>query len=89
MDQRYQSQGLNTEVELIALHQTVVLIPHIPSQYFPRIRGTLTDIFIIITRREAEVHMDGSFLVRLTYEDEITYNIVAAAEKVLGEWATN
>ncbi|XP_071525071.1 guanylate cyclase soluble subunit beta-1 isoform X2 [Panulirus ornatus] len=28
--------------------------------------------------------MEGSFLVRLTYEDEITYNIVAAAERVLG-----
>ncbi|KAK8721333.1 hypothetical protein OTU49_012831, partial [Cherax quadricarinatus] len=35
-------------------------------------------------KREAEVHMEGSFLVRLTYEDEITYNIVGAAEKVLG-----
>ncbi|XP_063866036.1 guanylate cyclase soluble subunit beta-1-like isoform X1 [Scylla paramamosain] len=35
-------------------------------------------------KREAEVHMDGSFLVRLTYEDEITYNIVGAAERVLG-----
>ncbi|XP_042208021.1 guanylate cyclase soluble subunit beta-1-like isoform X3 [Homarus americanus] len=35
-------------------------------------------------KREAEVHMEGSFLVRLTYEDEITYNIVAAAERVLG-----
>ncbi|XP_037794163.1 guanylate cyclase soluble subunit beta-1-like [Penaeus monodon] len=35
-------------------------------------------------KREAEVHMDGSFLVRLTYDDEITYNVVAAAERVLG-----
>ncbi|XP_066954656.1 guanylate cyclase soluble subunit beta-1 isoform X1 [Macrobrachium rosenbergii] len=35
-------------------------------------------------KREADVHMDGSFLVRLIYEDEITYNIVGAAEKVLG-----
>lgn len=34
-------------------------------------------------KKEAEIEMDGQFLVRLIYEDEMTYNIVAAAEKVL------
>ncbi|CAG7821178.1 unnamed protein product [Allacma fusca] len=34
-------------------------------------------------KKEAEVVMDGQFLVRQIYEDEITYNIVGAAEKVL------
>lgn len=29
--------------------------------------------------------MDGQFLVRQIYEDEITYNIVGAAEKVLSK----
>ncbi|XP_076028259.1 guanylate cyclase soluble subunit beta-1-like [Oratosquilla oratoria] len=38
---------------------------------------------------EAEVRMEGSFLVRLLYEDHITYSIVAAAEKVLGVEANN
>ncbi|CAL4065150.1 unnamed protein product [Meganyctiphanes norvegica] len=33
---------------------------------------------------EAQVQQEGSFLVRIIYEDEITYNIVAAAEKLLG-----
>ena len=27
--------------------------------------------------------MEGSFLVRLIYDDEITYNLIEAAEKVL------
>lgn len=34
-------------------------------------------------RKEAEVEMEGSFLVRLIYDDEITYNLIEAAEKVL------
>ncbi|ODN06498.1 Guanylate cyclase soluble subunit beta-1 [Orchesella cincta] len=34
-------------------------------------------------KKEADVIMDGQFLVRQIYEDEITYNIVGAAEKVL------
>lgn len=29
--------------------------------------------------------MEGSFLVRLTYDDEITYKLVGSAEKVLSE----
>jgi len=29
--------------------------------------------------------MEGQFLVRQIYEDELTYNIVGAAEKVLSE----
>ncbi|CAG2164308.1 unnamed protein product, partial [Oppiella nova] len=33
--------------------------------------------------KEAEVEMEGSFLVRLIYDDEITYNLVEAAERVL------
>jgi hypothetical protein len=42
-------------------------------------------LWFVICRREAEVMMDGHFLVRQIYEDEITYNIVGAAEKVLSE----
>ncbi len=30
--------------------------------------------------------MDGSFLVRLVYDDDITYNIVEAAERVLSKF---
>ena len=36
-------------------------------------------------RKEAEYQMDGSFLIRIIYEDSISYNIIAAAVKVLGE----
>ncbi|RWS05575.1 guanylate cyclase soluble subunit beta-1-like protein, partial [Dinothrombium tinctorium] len=34
-------------------------------------------------KKEAEIEMEGSFLVRLIYDDEITYNLIEAAEKVL------
>ncbi|EFX89313.1 hypothetical protein DAPPUDRAFT_310298 [Daphnia pulex] len=34
-------------------------------------------------KKEAEVNMEGHFLVRQIYEDEVTYNIVGAAERVL------
>lgn len=37
-------------------------------------------------RREADIEMDGSFLVRLVYDDDITYNIVEAAERVLSKF---
>ncbi|XP_054709218.1 guanylate cyclase soluble subunit beta-1-like [Uloborus diversus] len=37
-----------------------------------------------IYREEAAITMEGQFLVRLIYEDEITYHIVFAAEKCLG-----
>ncbi|KAL7028069.1 hypothetical protein ACKWTF_005710 [Chironomus riparius] len=34
-------------------------------------------------KRKAEVNMDGQFLVRQIYDDEITYNLVGAAVEVL------
>uniref|UniRef100_T1KFI6 Guanylate cyclase soluble subunit beta-1 n=1 Tax=Tetranychus urticae TaxID=32264 RepID=T1KFI6_TETUR len=34
-------------------------------------------------KKEAEIEMEGSFLVRLIYDDENTYNLIGAAEKVL------
>ncbi|XP_064482202.1 guanylate cyclase soluble subunit beta-1-like isoform X2 [Ornithodoros turicata] len=34
-------------------------------------------------KREAEIEMEGQFLVRLVYDDEVTYSLVLAAEKVL------
>lgn len=42
-----------------------------------------TFTFAFTFRKEAEVEMEGSFLVRLIYDDEITYNLIEAAEKVL------
>ena len=36
-------------------------------------------------RKEAEVNMEGHFLVRQIYEDDVTYNIVGAAERVLSK----
>ncbi|GIY36882.1 guanylate cyclase soluble subunit beta-1 [Caerostris extrusa] len=35
-------------------------------------------------KKEADIVMEGQFLVRIIYEDEITYQIVFAAEKCLG-----
>lgn len=37
-------------------------------------------------RKDAEVNMDGQFLVRQIYEDEITYNLVGAAVKILSQY---
>ena len=36
-------------------------------------------------RKEAEVNMEGHFLVRQIYDDDVTYNIVGAAERVLSK----
>lgn len=36
-------------------------------------------------RREAQVDVEGQFLVRIIYEDAKTYDLVAAASKVLSE----
>lgn len=38
-----------------------------------------------LCRKEADVIMEGQFLVRQIYEDDITYSIVGAAEKVLSK----
>ncbi|KAF2360651.1 Adenylyl cyclase class-3/4/guanylyl cyclase [Trinorchestia longiramus] len=35
-------------------------------------------------KREAQYEMEGSFLIRIIYEDNISYNIIGAASKVLG-----
>jgi guanylate cyclase soluble subunit beta len=37
-------------------------------------------------RKKAEVAMEGQFLVRQIYDDEITYNIIGAAVEVLSEY---
>lgn len=36
-------------------------------------------------RKTADVTMDGQFLVRQIYDDEITYNLVASAAEILSE----
>jgi hypothetical protein len=37
-------------------------------------------------RRKAEIAMEGQFLVRQIYDDEITYNLVGAAVEVLSKF---
>lgn len=39
----------------------------------------------ILRRKTAEVTMDGQFLVRQIYDDEITYNLVSSAAQILRE----
>lgn len=43
-------------------------------------------ILQIPNRRNAEVNMEGQFLVRQIYEDEITYNLIGAAVEVLSKF---
>lgn len=45
----------------------------------------LTIWLFVWYRKEAEVNMEGHFLVRQIYDDDVTYNIVGAAERVLSE----
>jgi len=39
-------------------------------------------------RKDAAVNMEGQFLVRQIYEDEITYNLISAAVNKLSMYAT-
>lgn len=39
-------------------------------------------------RKNAEVAMEGQFLVRQIYEDEITYNLIGAAVELLRKYIT-
>lgn len=41
--------------------------------------------FFFPNRRKAEVTMEGQFLVRQIYDDEITYNLIGAAVEILSE----
>ncbi|CAD6994588.1 unnamed protein product [Ceratitis capitata] len=36
--------------------------------------------------KKAMVSMEGQFLVRQTYDDEITYNLIGAAVEILSEY---
>lgn len=38
-----------------------------------------------VFRREAQLDIEGQFLVRIIYEDAKTYDLVAAASKVLSK----
>lgn len=48
--------------------------------------------FLLVSRREAQLDVEGQFLVRIIYEDSKTYDLVAAASKVLSKcyfWLVN
>lgn len=36
-----------------------------------------------VFRKNADLQMEGQFLVRQIYDDELTYNLISAAEEVL------
>lgn len=40
-------------------------------------------------RKSADVQMEGQFLVRQIYEDEITYNLIFAAVELLRKYTFN
>lgn len=41
----------------------------------------------IFPRKEAELQMDGQFLVRQIYDDELTYNLISAAVNLLRKFS--
>lgn len=57
------------------------LLKHTISQHIHTLIG-----WFPCCRKDAEVNMDGQFLVRQIYEDEITYNLVGAAVKILSQY---
>lgn len=46
----------------------------------------VSDDLTLFFRREAQLDIEGQFLVRIIYEDAKTYDLVAAASKVLSKW---
>lgn len=42
-------------------------------------------IFCFLYRKEAQLDEEGQFLVRIIYDDSKTYDLVAAASKVLSK----
>lgn len=42
-------------------------------------------ICLFVCRKKAEVAMEGQFLVRQIYDDEITYNLIGAAVEILSK----
>lgn len=46
-------------------------------------------MFMFLYRKNADVQMEGQFLVRQIYEDELTYNLISAAVEVLSEFSAN
>jgi hypothetical protein len=44
-------------------------------------------VVFVFCRKEAGVAMDGSFLIRCVYADEMTYRLLLAAEKILGKYS--
>lgn len=55
------------------------------SKLLFRNRTTNLKISLHIFRHDADVAMEGQFLVRQIYDDEITYNLIGAAVQVLSK----
>lgn len=43
-------------------------------------------VIYFLCRKKAEVAMEGQFLVRQIYDDEITYNLIGAAVEILSKY---
>ena len=53
--------------------------------YGPNVLKSNKQLYHVIYRQEAGVDLEGTFVQRLVYDDSVSYDLVAAAEKVLGE----
>uniref|UniRef100_A0A182W5C3 Guanylate cyclase soluble subunit beta-1 n=11 Tax=Cellia TaxID=44534 RepID=A0A182W5C3_9DIPT len=53
------------------------------ADYYPHIEAVLYANVYMYTRKKAQVNMEGQFLVRQIYEDDITYNLIEAAVDIL------
>lgn len=42
-------------------------------------------LFSFLFRKKAELIMEGQFLIRQIYDDEITYNLIGAAVEILSK----
>lgn len=65
---------LGVQSREIRLPSTVIIVYLFEYAYFSFFR-----------RKQAQVNMEGQFLVRQIYEDDITYNLIEAAVDILSK----
>lgn len=62
------------------VYTVIVAVVAILSQFF-----SLVSLSFLFSRKEAQLDEEGQFLVRIIYDDSKTYDLVAAASKVLSK----
>lgn len=62
----------------LKLHAKIIILSCLLTYFFSHV--------ILHYRKKADVNMEGQFLVRQIYDDQITYNLVTAAVEILSKY---